>query len=82
VEEPVEGGGEHGVAGPLGPGGDPGVGGGDDAALEVAGVDDLEEQGAGFLVEDPVADLVELCGSPHRSTYADPGTMPTLAGLA
>src|SRR5260370_609317 len=60
VEEAVEGGGgARGVAEPLGPGRDADVGGGDDAALEVAGVDDLEEQGAGFLVQDPVADLVD-----------------------
>jgi hypothetical protein len=52
------------------------VAGGDDAALEVAGVDDLEQQGAGFLVEDAVAQLVDLCGHPHRSTYADTETMP------
>src|SRR5260370_26934164 len=59
-EEAVEGGGgEHGVAEPFGPGRDADVGGGDDAAFEVAGVDDLEEQGAGFLVEDPVAHLVD-----------------------
>src|SRR5260370_1435157 len=60
VEEPVEGGGgEHGVAEPFGPGRDADVGGGDDAAFEVAGVDDLEEQGAGFLVEDRVAHRVD-----------------------
>src|ERR1035441_3659152 len=60
VQEAVQGGrGEHGVAEPLGPGRDADVGRGDDAALEVAGVDDLEEQGPGFLVQDPVAQLVD-----------------------
>jgi hypothetical protein len=77
VQEAVQGGGgEHGVAEPFGPGGDADVGCGDDAAFEVAGVDDLEEQGPGFLVQDPVAELVQLCGYPHRSTYAEPVTMP------
>ena len=51
------------------------VGGGDDAALEVAGVDDLEEQGAGFLVQDPVAHLINLCRCPHRLIYADTATI-------
>src|SRR5260370_20233436 len=36
------------------------VGGGDDAALEVAGVDDLEEQGAGFLDEESRSLLFEV----------------------
>ena len=56
VQEPVEeGGGEHGVAEAGGPVGYADVGGGDDGAFEVAGVDDLEEQGAAVLVEFAVA---------------------------
>ena len=52
-------GGEHRVAEPLGPGGDPDVGCGDDASFEVAGVDDLEQQGPRFLVQGAVGELVE-----------------------
>lgn len=42
----------------------------------VARGDELEEQRRRRAVEGQVADLVELCGCPHRSTYAEPATMP------
>ena len=37
----------------------------------------MEEQVGHVVVEGDVADLIELCGYPHRSTYADTATMPT-----
>jgi hypothetical protein len=51
------------------------VAGDDDAGGLVAGGDELEEQAGGLGLEGDVADLVDLCGHPHRSTYADTGTM-------
>jgi diadenosine tetraphosphatase ApaH/serine/threonine PP2A family protein phosphatase len=44
----------------------------------VPGRDQLEEQVRRFGFERDVADLVELCGYPHRLTYADPATMPSV----
>jgi hypothetical protein len=44
--------------------------------LFVAGGDELEEQVRGVVVEGDVADLVDLCRHPHRSTYADYVIMP------
>jgi hypothetical protein len=41
----------------------------------VAGGDELEEQVRRVVVEGYVADLVDLCGYPHRSTYSDTATM-------
>ena len=41
--------------------------------------DDLEEQLGAAGVDLDVAELVELCGHPHSSTYADLVTMPMLA---
>ncbi len=42
----------------------------------VAGGDELEEEVRGVLLDREVADLIDLCGYPHRSTYAEPATMP------
>ena len=47
-----------------------------DGAFVAAG-DEHEHQARGFGVERDVADLVDLCGYPHRSTCADIATMPT-----
>ena len=51
------------------------VAGQDQGCVFVAGRDELEEQVRGVLLEREVADLVDLCGYPHRSTYAEPVTM-------
>ena len=52
------------------------VGGQDEGGVLIAGGDELEEEVRGVLFEGQVADLVDLCGYPHRSTYADTATMP------
>jgi len=77
VQEPVEhGGGEHVIAEDAAPAGDSPVGGEHDAGLEVALADDLEQRRGGVGGQRQVAQLVDLCGCPHRSTYAEPATMP------
>jgi len=48
--------------------------GGDHEAGALVARDELEEQVRCF--EWDVADLVHLCGYPHRSIYADTATMP------
>ena len=48
------------------------------AAL-VGGGDEPEQQLGAGVVEGREPDFVDLCGHPHRSTYADPATMPTWA---
>ena len=53
------------------------VGGDGQAALLVGGVEYAVESLGGFLASRPQADVVNLCGHRHRSTYADPATMPT-----
>jgi hypothetical protein len=52
------------------------VGGDDQAGALIAAGDELEEQVRRFGFEWDVADLVDLCGYPHRWTYADTATMP------
>jgi hypothetical protein len=54
------------------------VAGDDEAGSFVAARDELEEQVGGLGLERDVADLVDLCGYPHRSTYADTATMPRI----
>ena len=39
--------------------------------------DEPEEQLGAVVIEGREADLVDLCRGRHRSTYADPATMPT-----
>jgi hypothetical protein len=46
------------------------------AAL-VGGGDDAEQELGAGVVQGREADLVDLCGYPHRSTYADTATMPS-----
>jgi hypothetical protein len=43
----------------------------------VGGGDEPEQQLGAGVVEWREADLVDLCGCPHRSTYADTATMPS-----
>jgi len=78
VHEPVdEGGGDHGVAEDLAPGFEPAIAGDDDRAAFVAAGDQCEEEVGGLPFEREVADLIDLCGYPHRSICADTATMPT-----
>ena len=77
VDDAVDhGGGDGLVSEHCAPAGERQVGGQDQGGVLVAGGDELEEQVGGVLLEGQVADFVELCGHPHRSTYADPATMP------
>jgi hypothetical protein len=43
--------------------------------------EDLEEEFGAAFVQFHVAELVDLCGYPHRLTYAEPATMPMLSVL-
>jgi len=47
-----------------------------DGGLLFAFGQDLEQQVGATLVQFHVAELVDLCGHPHRSIYADTATMP------
>ena len=83
VDEAVDhGGGDGVVAEDLAPAAERLVGRDDEAGSFVAARDELEEQVGGLGLERDVADLVDLCGSPHRSTYADTGTMPRVLGIS
>ena len=83
VEQPVEKADGGGVLGqepaPLveGP-----VAGDAQGAAFVGGRDQAEQQLGAGVIQRGEADLVDLCGSPHSWTYADPATMPMLAGPA
>jgi hypothetical protein len=77
VDEAVDHGcGDDVVAEHLAPPAELLVAGDDQRGSLVAGADELEEEVGGFGLEGEVADLVDLCGHPHRWTYADPATMP------
>ena len=77
VDEPVdECGGDHLVAEDLAPGLEPAVAGDDDRTAFVATRDQREQQVRGLAFQRQVADLVDLCGYPHRSIYAETATMP------
>ena len=77
VDEAVDHGGDGDVAEDLAPAAEGLVRRDDDRGALVAGTDELEEQVGCFGFEGDVADLVDLSRSRHRSTYADPATMPT-----
>src|SRR5208282_4830279 len=49
-----------------------------DAAALVGGVDDPVKAFGCVGADGQEPDVVDLCGHPHRSTYADTGTMPTV----
>jgi hypothetical protein len=51
------------------------VGGDGDAVVFLPFGEDLEQQLGAALVQFHVSQFVDLCGCPHRSTYADTGTM-------
>ena len=75
VEDAVDhGGGNSLVAEDVAPAGEGQVAGQDQRGAFAVG-DELEEQVRGVLFEGQVADLVDLCGYRHSSTYADTATM-------
>ena len=75
--EPVDdGGGQAGVGEGGAPFGEGGVGCARDGGSFLAFGDDLEEEFGAAGVEVDVAEFVDLCGYPHRSTYAEAATMP------
>jgi hypothetical protein len=77
VDEPVDhGSGDDLVAEDFAPAAEWLVGGDDQRGSLIAAGDELEEQVCRLGFEGNVADLVDLCGYPHRSTYADTATMP------
>ncbi len=49
-----------------------------DGGFFVSFGDDLEEQFGAAGVDVDVAEFVDLCGYPHRLTYADTATMPRM----
>ena len=55
------------------------VGSDTQGTLFVGGGDEPEQQLGAGVIEWREAHLVELCGRPHSSTYADLVTMPMLA---
>src|SRR6478735_10192732 len=76
VEQPVDGGGGQGFRHQLVERGGVQVGGDGDGAFLVGGVDEPVQAFGGVLGDWQQADVVDLCGYPHRSTYADTATMP------
>jgi hypothetical protein len=69
VDEAVDHrGGDDVVAEDLAPAAEGLVGGDDERSALVSGRDELEEQVRGFGLERDVADFVDLCRCPHRST--------------
>ena len=69
VGEAVDDGlGEAGVGEDLGPLAERQVGGDDQAAAFVAFGEDLEDEFGGAVGQREVAEFVDLCGHPHRST--------------
>ena len=71
--------GEPGVGEDLGPLAEWQVGGDDQAAAFVAFGEDLEDELGGAVGQGEVAQFVNLCGYPHRSTYAETATMPNMS---
>jgi hypothetical protein len=53
------------------------VAGDGEAAAFVGGGDEAEQQLGAVVVEGCEPDFIDLCGHPHRSTYADTATMPS-----
>jgi hypothetical protein len=77
VHEPVDGGGGQGFRHELVESRRVEVGADCDGPALVGGVDDPVEALGGVGSDGQQADVVDLCGYPHRSTYADTATMPS-----
>jgi hypothetical protein len=77
VQEPFDGRGGQRFGHQLVEPGGVDVGAERDRAFLVGGVDDAEERLGGVGGDREQPDIVDLCGYPHRSTYADTATMPT-----
>ena len=80
VEEPVDGGGGQGLGHELVEGCWVQVRRDRDGAFLVAGVDQPVEALGGVGGDREQPDVIDLCGYPHRSIYADTATMPNLRG--
>jgi hypothetical protein len=63
----------------LGPFAERQVGRDDRAAAFVSFGEDLEDELGGAVGQREIAELVDLCGYPHRSIYADTATMPNVS---
>jgi len=69
MEQPIQKGrGHHRVAHHLRPGFETLVGGDDERDLLIQFADHVEKQISLPLLDGRVADLVDLCGAPHKST--------------
>lgn len=77
-----DGGGEDVVAEDVAPFGEALVAGDDHAAAFVAAADELEDHVRFGVGERQVADFVDLSGYPHRWTYADTATIPSIAACS
>src|SRR5262249_15761700 len=76
VQQPVEDRrGDHRVAKDVAPGAEALVAGDDERAALVAAADELEEEVGALPIHGAVADLVQLCGAPHKSTYGEHAVM-------
>ena len=77
VHQAVDGGaGDDVIAEGFTPAGERQVGRDDHRPGLIARGDELEEQRRAGGVQREVAQFVDLCGYPNRSTYADTATMP------
>jgi hypothetical protein len=77
VGEAVDDGlGQSGVGEDLGPLAEGQVRRDDQRSALVAFAEDLEDQFGGAVGQREVAQLIDLCGCPHRSIYAEAVTMP------
>jgi hypothetical protein len=76
VHQPVDGGGGQGLGHQLVEAGGMQVGADRDAAFLVGGIGQPVEALGGVWSDGKQPDVIDLCGHPHRSIYADPATMP------
>jgi hypothetical protein len=82
VDEPVDGGGGQGFRHELVEYRRVEIRADRDAAALVGGVDEAVESLGGVGPDGQEPDVVDLCGHPHRSTYADTATMPRILGTS
>jgi hypothetical protein len=79
VHQPVDGGGSECFRHELVESGRVQVGADRHASFLVGGIYQAVEAFCGVGADRQQADVVDLCGCRHRSTYAGPATMPTRA---